>query len=68
MEQILVWLDGIQVINGVEFTCKKQWLINVVDEGDEVGLYFAKGDGSNGKGFIKMPIDQKKALLKACEA
>ena len=68
MEQILVWLDGIQVINGKEFTCKKQWLINVVDVGDEIALYFAKGDGSNGIGFIKMPIDQKKALLKACKA
>jgi len=66
MEQILVWLDGIQVINGVEFTCKKQWKLNVVDEGDEVGLYFAKGDDTNGKGFIKMPMSMKKALLKAC--
>ena len=68
MEQILVWLDGIQVINGVEFKCTKQWKLNVVEEGDQIALYFAKGDDTNGKGFIKMPIDQKKALLKACKA
>ena len=63
MEQILVWLPGL--IEGI--ACEKPWTLNLEDEGEKVGVYFSKGDGSNGKPFLRIAKKDKKAFIKAVQ-
>ena len=63
MEQILVWLPGL--IEGI--ACEKPWTLNLEVNGDVIDVHFAKGDGSNGKQFLRIAAKDKAKFIKACK-